>query len=259
LKELCHKTLAILVGTEGTIKISEENLKFLVKSSVEPDNINRELIANDILNVLIVPIEWLVDHGIKAKELAIRCIMEASNAFKKGDNIWPKYLGWAFHFIADWGTPHHAPFSRSNPIPSLMGAGLIIGGLLGGLSKAGQGLDEVLKGIAKGVAIGGGITGAAALVGLVIKHNEFEKFCDKHIEQLYDLTVQCFKKETKTYNRFNDISQALSIFNNEMDKLRYECNNLSSNWIFKCTGTDFAEYLAKIAYMMNMANTIVIN
>ncbi len=256
MKEISHKTLAYIVGTSGTQPLRNKSLEILIESSVEPDTINLELIANDILNSLIVPIEWLINHGIRAKELAARSIMESSNAYQIRDNAWIKYLGWVFHYIADWGTPHHAPFSRSNPIPALMGAGLLIGGLFGGLSKAGQGLKEVLKAIAKGVAIGGGISGTVALIDLAIEHNEFEKHCDRRIKENLDLVVNTFKKNRKSL-KFENIFNALQFFEIKMDELRQDCNNLPKNWVYNSDNKGFASYLAKIAVIMDIASQIV--
>ena len=256
MKEISHKTLAYIVGTSGTKSLRNEYLEILIESSVEPDRINLELIANDILNSLVVPIEWLINHGIRAKKLAARSIIESLNAYQIGDNAWVKYLGWIFHYIADWGTPHHAPFSRSNPIPVLMGAGLLIGGLFGGLSKAGQGLKEVLKAIAKGVIVGGGISGTVALIDLAIEHNEFEKRCDKRIKENLDLITNIFKKNRK-FLKFENIFNALQFFEIEMDELRQDCNNLPPDWIYNSDNKDFASYLAKIAVIMDLASQIV--
>ncbi len=256
LKDDSHKTLADIVGTFGSTPIYNDLLEVLIESSVEPDKINIELIANDFLNNLIVPVEWLINHGIRAKELAVRSIMEALNAYKIGDNAWAKYLGWSFHYIADWGTPHHAPFSKSNPIPTLMGAGLIIGGFFGGLSKSGQGLKEILKGIVKGVAIGGSITGAVALVDLAIEHNEFEKHCDLRIKDLLSLIIRIFKKQKKSLN-FKNLSNALQLFEDKMDGLRRECNDLAPDWIYESNDKTFANYMAKIAIIMDIASQIV--
>ncbi len=150
MKNICHKGLAELVGKYSSIPMEDWALEELIKASIEPDEINKQKIAEDIINSLIIPIEWLVNHTIKAKSIAIRCIMEAYHAKSRNDASWLRYLGWATHYIADWGTPPHSPTSRSNLVPALAGAGAIIGGIIGGIEKSGSDLGEVLIGIAQG-------------------------------------------------------------------------------------------------------------
>lgn len=254
MKKICHKGLAELVGKYGSIPMEVWALEVLIKASIEPDEINKQKIAEDIINSLIIPIEWLVNHTIKAKSIAIRCIWEAYNAKSRNDTSWLRYLGWATHFIADWGTPPHSPTSRSNPVPALVGAGAIIGGVIGGIEKSGSDLGEILIGIAKGALIGAGISGVAGLIGLAIEHSDFEIKCDKHWESIAHLIKDNFiRKKGRKYPP-EQLEQALEKFELMMDNLRQKSDNLPSE--FK-DNIELAEYMADIAVVMDFAFQII--
>jgi len=255
MKEICHKGLAELVGKYGSIPMEAWALEVLIKASIEPDEINKQKIAEDIINSLIIPIEWLVNHTIKAKSIAIRCIREAYHARCKNDTSWLRYLGWATHFIADWGTPPHSPTSRSNPVPALAGAGAIIGGIIGGIVKSESDLGEVLIGIAKGALIGAGISGVAGLIGLVIEHSDFEIKCDKRWESATQLIKDNFKRKKGRKSPHEQLEQALEKFELMMDNLRQKCDNLPPE--FK-DNTKFAEYMTDIAIVMDFAFQIIV-
>lgn len=257
MKDICHKGLAKLIGRYGSNPLEPWVLEILIDSAVEPDETNKQMIAEEIINILTIPIEWLVDHTIKAKVLAIRCIWEAYNAKHNNNHSWPRYLGWAFHYIADWGTPHHSPVSRSNPIPAFAGAGAIIGGIIGGITESGGDLGEVLLGIAKGALVGAGISGVAGLICLAIEHNEFEIRCDERWEKHANLIMDRFKAIRGDQQIPKQLGQALELLEQRMDILRQKCNNLSANWIYSSNESEFAEYMAQIAIIMDFACQII--
>ena len=255
MKEICHKGLAELVGKYGTLPMENWALEEVIKASIEPDEINKQKIAEDIINSLIIPIEWLVNHTIKAKSIAIRCIREAYYAKSKNDTSWLRYLGWTTHFIADWGTPPHSPTSKSNLVPALAGVGAIIGGIIGGIDKSESDLGEVLIGIAKGALIGAGISGVVGLISLAIEHSDFEIKCDRHWESATQLIEDNFKRKKGLTNPHEQLEQALEKFELMMDNLRQKSDNLPSE--FK-DNIELAEYMADIAVVMDFAFQIIV-
>ena len=257
MKNKSHQELTKLVVTNDPSEFNTTIRLDLIKYSIEPDETNKQRIMENILNALTIPIEWLVNHTIRAKDLAIRCIWSAYEAKQNEDPNWVRYLGWALHYIADWSTPHHSPISRSNPVPAITGLGTLIGALLGGLAKSGEGLEEVLKGAAKGALIGGGISGVASIVGLAIEHNAFEIECDNRWDVNSNLTIQRFNKLKNNFIPSKEIGIAFESFEGLMEDLRYECNNLRSDWISVSSDGEYSDYLGNIALVMNFACQMV--
>ena len=98
MKEITHKGLARLVGVYGSYPTDYNNLQILESSSVEPDSLNREELGKGLIKAIPTSIKWLVDHTIRAKELAIQYINEATKAYNSGDYSWSRWLGWCcFH------------------------------------------------------------------------------------------------------------------------------------------------------------------
>ena len=256
--EICHKELTRLVLTNSTTLLDRENLETLVSSAVEPDQINKKLIAENIINVLTVPIEWLVDHSIRAKDLAKECMKKAIQARREGDPSWLRLTGWVFHYIADWGTPHHSPISKSNPVIASVGVGAVIGGIIGGILTSGKDKEEIKKGLVTGALAGAGVGGGIGSINLAIKHNYFEKRCDQRWLNNTALIKDQFItiKEIKPIRK--QLDQALIFFNESMDYLRQECDNLPSDWIKKSDESEFAKYMVKIARVMKLAYQIIL-
>ena len=188
--ELCHKELARIVVTENSYYLEQEQLVRVVDSAIEPDKINKNLIAENFMNILTVPFEWLVDHSIRAKELAIDCIKNAIKARKEENASWLRLTGWAFHYIADWGTPHHSPTSKSNPVLKSAGIGAIIGGIVGAISKSGKDKDEIRKGVTQGALAGAGVGGGLGSINLAMKHSKFEALCDERWKVNCDIILK---------------------------------------------------------------------
>lgn len=254
----CHQELAKLVATSGLVKFNQDQISKLIQASIEPDETNKQRIMENIIDALTIPVEWLVNHTIRAKDLAIRCIWSAYESRRENDPSWIHYLGWAFHYIADWGTQQHSPISKANPVPAMTGLGLIIGGIIGGLSKAGKGLGEVLEGVAKGLLVGGGISGVAGIIGLVIEHNEFEIQCDARWDRNLNLITKRFNKIKERSIPPNKIGLAFENFERLLDNLRFECNNLQKKWVIKSSDKDYSNYMAFIAGIMSFACQIVV-
>ena len=207
----------------------------------------------NIIDALTIPVEWLVNHTVRAKELSIRCIWSAYESRRQNNPAWIKYLGWAFHYIADWGTPQHSPISKSNPVPAMTGLGAIIGGVIGGFSKAGEDLGEVLKGVAKGALIGAGISGVAGIVGLIIEHNEFEIQCDERWDSNSNQITKKFRRNRNQYIPSKEIGLAFETLERLLDDLRFKCNNLQSDWIINSLDSDYTNYMVNIANIMSFA------
>jgi len=268
LKEISHKGLARLVGTYGTYPLEQEVLESIIKASVEPDLINRQRITENFINALTIPIEWLLEHGIYAKDLAIYFINEAYEAKKNNDISWSKSLGWAFHFITDWGTPHHSPKSKSNPvIPSAkIGAktGAFaggIGGLIKGITKPNisfwEVLLDVLKGVGTGAVIGAGVGAGAGVIELAFDHNNFEKRCDVLWEENLQSIRDNFRIKVGEQQLPEQSTSALNLLEEKMNSLRQLCENLPTNWIDTCDSDEYLEYMIQIALVMDLANQIV--
>ena len=175
LKEICHKELARLVGTYRSSSLEQDALEILVNASVEPDQIDRRRFSENFF----YGIKWLFNHTVRAKELAMKYLREAHDALARDNTTWARTLGFEFHFITDWGTPHHSPTSKSNTILELTQAGAQLGGTIGSISESGTGLLDELKGFGKGALIGGGISVGIGLISLYFSHKHFESRCDE--------------------------------------------------------------------------------
>ncbi|KKL11281.1 hypothetical protein LCGC14_2547380 [marine sediment metagenome] len=257
MKELVHRECGYLVGTYGSVKINLSTIDTLVKSSVEPDKLNKEEIRKDLFNLLTIPMEWLINHTIRAKTLAIRCLWEAHQLHRIGDSNWVRILGWAYHYIADWATPHHSPTSNANQVPILMGLGSILGGFLGGIARSSGSLEDTLKGIAQGALVGTTILGGVGIIGLIIDHSEFEDICDIRWVKNVDLIKQRFITQTENQILHISFEENLSLFDLKMNDLRNECNALSSDWIHSSNSLTFAEYMVNIALLIDFATLFV--
>jgi hypothetical protein len=259
MKDICHKKLSKLVGEEGTVLINAEYLHDLIEYSIEPDQINKQQIAENLFKSLSVPFKWLIEHTVRAKEMAVRCVHNARQEKDAGKKTWIRQLGWAFHYIADWATPHHSPKSKSNPVPELAGLGALFGGILGGLSKASKkDKGEFFKGISRGSLIGAGVMGTAGAVGLAINHSKFEKECDQRWRALnFDTVSTQFKKVRIKLNSSKPWDEQVNKFKELLNSLRNRCEDLPSDWINICDEGEFIEYMIEIARVMDFASQMV--
>jgi hypothetical protein len=259
MKELCHKNLARLVGLNGTIQIPPKYQQEIEEFSIEPDELNRKEIAKSLIKNLSVPMTWLIDHTIRAKEMAIHSLQRAKKEKKDGSEDWVRYLGWAFHYITDWATPHHSPISKSNPVLVMSGLGALFGGILGGLSEARKkDKKEYIKGIAKGSLIGAGVMGAAGSIDLAINHNKFENECDRRWKLLkFDVISSAFESEEILLSKEMDWKDQLDKFKELMNSLRAYAEGLPPEWIDRCTENEFIDYMVEIAKVMDIASQMV--
>jgi len=255
LKENTHIGLVKIVGNLAIM--DTHNLQVLMESAIEPDQINKTLIAQDLINALVIPFDWLINHTIRAKQLAIKCITQAYHAYRENDPSWIRFAGWASHYIADWGTPHHSPVSKSNPVLALAGGGAFLGGLIGGLKNAEKGLKESLLGIMKGALVGAGVLGSAGLIILAISHSEFEKRCDLRWDNLENQINSRFLETRKDFIIPLSFIDRLTQFEIKMDELRRDCNNLDEYWIEKSSNEEFINYMLKIAHVIDFAFQII--
>ena len=236
MKEITHKGLARLVGLYGSYPLDSNNLQILEFSSIEPDRLNREEIAKGPLKAIATSIAWLVDHTLKAKELAIQYLNEAIKAYKTGDQSWSRWLGWCFHFITDWATPYHSPLSKSNPI--LKSTSDIF-------KKASENEEGLFLPILNTVS---------TLIKSRLDHDKFEARCEERWQQNEILVKNNFIKFKN--NRIS--SSDLKVFIEMMDNLRLKCENLSADWIINSTNQEFSSYMTEIAKVMDVACCIVL-
>ncbi|NVM04826.1 MAG: hypothetical protein HWN67_21070, partial [Candidatus Helarchaeota archaeon] len=124
--------------------------------------------------------------------------------------------------------------------------------------KEGKDLGEVLEGIAKGALMGAGISGVAGIVGLVIEHNEFEIQCDARWDSNLNLIKKSFNKIKGQFIPPKKIGLAFENLEELLGNLRFECNNLRPDWIFKSSDIDYSNYMATIARIMSFACQIVV-
>ena len=256
MKDICHEELSRLVGTSGSAPLKPEVLEIIIKASLEPDQIYRKKILNDLMANLEVPLEWLINHTIRAKSIAIQCIQEACTAKIEGSREWRQYLGWAFHFIADWGTPHHSPVSKSNPVPLWTSIGAIIGGILGSFGES-ENLGQTLASVAKGALIGAGITGSAGALKLAIDHSIFEEECGRLCITYRDSIEGRFnelKEKIDPEQHFGTLLRKLEV---KLDDLRRFANILEPDWMETCSELEFSRYIVKIAKVMDFACQLV--
>ena len=236
MKEITHKGLARLVGLYGSYPVDSNNLRILESSSVEPDRLNKEEIGKGPFKAITTSIEWLFDHTIRAKELSIQYINEATKAYNSGDHSWSRCLGWCFHFITDWAVPYHSPTSKSNPI---------LNSTSDIFKKASENEEGLLLPILEVVF---------NLIKFKVDHDNFEDICEELWQQ--NETIVKYNLIKLKNNRISIID--LRVFNEMMDDLRLKCENLPVDWSTTCTNQEFASYMTEIAIVMDVACCIVL-
>ena len=254
MKEICHKGLAKLVGQYGSSLIDPNALEIVVNASVEPDKIDREKFSENFF----FGIKWLFNHTIGAKELAVSYLRNACDAYAKKNNSWLKNLGFAFHFITDWGTPYHSPTSKSNPFLDITEVGAKLGGKIGIMSKSNKNWRDELREFVKGALIGGGIFGSIALILLYFSHNNFESRCDELWNENIPLIRKHFRGKLVHPKLPKKINLALDLFEEKMNNLHQRSENLHADWIDNCSNEEYADYMSDISIVMDLACQIVI-
>ncbi len=253
MKEICHKGLARLVGTYGSSQIEPNALEIVINASVEPDQIDRKRFSENFF----YGIKWLSNHTIRAKELAVKYLRKAYDARAMDNNSWLRVLGISFHFITDWGTPHHSPTSNSNPVLDLTKAGAQLGGNIGVMSKSGTSWKDELKGYVKGTLIGGGVFGVIGLIFLYFSHRNFESRCDELWKENSQLIKKYFEAKRGHEQVPRQLDLAFDLFVEKMNNLNQLREILPLNWIDTYNDEDYAEYMAEIALVMDLACQIV--
>jgi len=253
LKEISHKGLAELVGTFGSLQMKPIIINILISASVEPDQIDRKRFSENFSYGII----WLINHTIKAKDLAIKYLRKAHNAFMMNNESWIRYLGIAFHFIADWGTPHHSPTSVSNPVLKITKAGVKLGGIIGYRSGSSKKLFDKIKRILKGIIIVGGIAGGIGIIILYLSHKYFEIRCDERWEENLRLIKEYFIAKREEMQLPTQLELAFDHFEEKMNILHKNSEILPVNWIDSCNNREYAEYMSNIAIIMELACQIV--
>ena len=254
MKEICHKGLAKLVGNYGSSLIEPDALELIVIASVEPDKIDRERFSENFF----YGIKWLSNHTIKARKLAVSYLRKACDDYGKNSKSWLKNLGFAFHFITDWGTPYHSPTSKSNPFLDITEAGAKLGGKIGMMSKPNKSWRDELREFVKGALIGGGIFGSIALLSLYFSHNNFESRCDERWKENFPLIREHFRAKLVHPQLPKKINLALDLFEEKMNNLHQRSENLPADWIDNCTDVEYADYMSDIAIVMDLACQIVL-
>ncbi len=236
MREITHKGLARLVGLYRSHTIGSDNLQILESSSVEPDEIHREGLRKDMLEAVTTSIVWFADHTDRAKELSIQNINKTSEAYNSGDQSWPRWLGWIFHFITDWATPYHSLKTMSNYILDSKSDIFNKESENGGVSPWIRLFEKFLN-IAK----------------FKVEHDKFEDICEERWQQNDSIIKDNFIKFKE-----NSISSAdLEIFSEKMDGLRAKYENKLLDWITDCSDQEFSLYMTDIAGVMDVACQIV--
>ncbi len=236
MREITHKGLARLVGLYGSHTIGSDNLQILESSSVEPDEINREGLRKDMLEVIMTSIGWLVGHTDRAKEMSIQNINKASEAYNSGDQSWPRWLGWVFHFITDWATPYHSLKTMFDYILDSKNDKFNEESESGGKSSWTILLEKILN-----------------IPKFKAEHDKFEDICEERWQQNDSIIKDNFIKFKE-----NSISSAdLEIFSEKMDGLRAKYENKFLDWIIDCSDQEFSLYMVDIAGVMDVACQIV--
>lgn len=237
MREITHKGLARLVGLYGSCTIDSDNLQILVSKSVEPDEIKREGLRKGMLEAIKTSIGWLTGHTDKAKELSIQNINKTYKAYNSGDQSWSRWLGWVFHFIADWATPYHSLKTMSKLILD---------------SKNDTSNNESENdGVSPWIILFEKGLNAAKFK---VDHDKFEVICEERWQQDEPIIKDNFIQFKHKRMSFVD----LEIFNEMMDELQVKCENLLLDWIINCTDQEFAQYMTDIAILMDAACCIVL-
>lgn len=248
LKEKCHEGLARLVAQQTGE--SKANIETLARAAIEPDVANKDTMRQDFLKVLPVSIKWLIDHTVRAKDLATQCLSIARQKIQAGDSSGYRILGWSWHYITDWATPYHSPTARVNPIPEFGLIGALAGAILGGVSRSKDGRRGNIKGALKGAVIGGGISAGVGAIDLAVNHSQFEQKIDAYwesnqqeIREMFEASTNNIKSRLDSMSP-NAISKMLGDF---LDELRNMANNYPKENTDK---VDLTDYLARIAVVL---------
>ena len=239
MKEITHKGLARLVGLYRSHAIDSNDLQILESSSIEPDEIKREGLRKDMFEVIVTSIGWFAEHTARAKELSIQYINKASEAYNSGDHSWSRWLGWSFHFIADWATPYHSLKSMSRYISD---------SISDKSNKESANDEGIFLKILKG------LSGLSVLLKFKENHDRFEAICEERWQKDESIIKDNFIKFK--HNRMSFVD--LEIFNEMMDELQVKYENLLLDWITNCTDQEFAWYMTDIAIVMDVACCIVL-
>ena len=237
MREITHKGLARLVGLYGSCTIDSDNLQILVSKSVEPDEIKREGLRKGMLEAIKTSIGWLTGHTDKAKELSIQNINKTYKAYNSGDQSWSRWLGWVFHFIADWATPYHSLKTMSKLILD---------------SKNDTSNNESENdGVSPWIILFEKGLNAAKFK---VDHDKFEDICEERWQQNDSIIKDNFIKLKDNSISFVD----LEIFSERMDVLRAKYENKLLDWIIDCSDQEFSLYMTDIAKVMDVACRIAL-
>lgn len=229
MNDYTHKELTRLVALHS-LSLTPQELKYLMAASIEPDHINR------------YSIQRLVLHTNKAQQAAIKCLMEAN---KRDD--WLRPLGWAYHFITDWGTSYHSFNNTINPIPKFAEKGKKMGEKLisyGGIEPK----DELGM-----MWFTMGLSSLFGVKTLQSNHHRFEVICDERLKKTNKKHL-LRRLEREKYN----VVPKLNVFRAVMDILREETQELDMDWIALCSQEQFEWYMCEIMKAMELGTKIVL-
>ena len=245
MRETCHKELACLVGRFAASPLNPDNLAILISSSVEPDQVK-------------ISFKKLCGHTINARRLTVRNLKIAIRNRHESNPSWIKYLGWAFHFITDWGTPYHSPISKSNPVIGKTLAKTAFSIISEYFNTNRKNRKKRAQGIVKRALETSLHTLGTELIDLIINHGEFESLCENQWIEYKSLIRNKFMRRKNRYRPYMQLDQALEQLNLLMYNLRQYCNNMSRDWIKNSDGSVFADYMIKIANVLDFAYQIII-
>jgi len=260
LRERCHKGLAELVGAYGSVHILKNFLPKLLIASIKPDLENRQSIEDNLDDLSkIIPIlsTWFIEHTIIAKELAILNLRKGREARLKNNPTWINFLGVAFHYITDWGTPYHSPVFLANSVIPITVVGGISMGLLRFIINCINGSSKILNNVIKWGRFGAAASCGISLIFLYLEHKIFEDQCEDYWYSNKNLIIKQFLAQKKDFYLPRNFEVAIEIFEEKMKDLRFLCNNTSPDWILSNNGDNFADYMVQIALVMEFAIQII--
>ncbi len=235
MREIIHRSLTQLVGLNGSHKIDPKYLQILESSSVQPDEIRREQISKGMLEAIKGSIGWVTEHTMKAKELAIENVIKAYEAYNSRDLSWLKFLGWCFHYIADWATPYHSVRLMAKYI----------------LDSENDNSNEKSQDTDSGwIKL---LNKISNLLKFKVEHDKFEDICEKRWDEIESVVIEKFIK----FKNNSSFSVDINKFDNLMDELRLKVDDLSADWANRSTPQDFASYITRIAILMDIACRLV--
>lgn len=243
MREKVHQGLADLVIQWGAVQLELTQAREIVDASIEPDILHKKEIEANVTNRPREYYNWWVDHTVWAANLAITYTQEAQKARLNNQSNWTQLLGWAFHFFTDRATPYHSPDKLDPMIDSIED----------NYEKGAKSLkDYSTRSQLAGGILNAGVNLISKAINLKLNHDYFETHCENKWDACVSLTSEIFLSLDKPEK--DEITPDL--IQNKLDELYKNYNNLKVRMI--TTDKDYANYMADIAFVLDIANRFVL-